>query len=250
MKKVINKVKITNDYDLFKRIKGNRPVNRVHVNRLKKSMMENFIPMPIVVNEKNEIIDGQHRFTAAKELGINVPYITIDDLGKDEVHRLNLTSKNWEANDFLSDYCESRKQDYLVYRDFLDKYGFDHNVTNAMLSGKNKMSGSKDNAAFRAGKFKVKSLNQAKKKADMLTEIGKFYPCVSAKERGYKKRRFIYAMLDIFDNPKYNHKEFLKKLKRLSAKLDGCSTTEEYTRAVEKIYNSNRPAGQKVRFYL
>jgi len=249
MKNVINKVKTTNDYNLFKRIQGNRPVSRVHVNKLKKSMIENFIPMPIVVNNKNEIIDGQHRFTAAKELGMNVPYIIIDDLGKDEVHRLNLTSKNWVAGDFLNDYCESRKQDYLIYRDFLEEYEFDHNVTNAMLSGKNRMSGTA-NADFRAGKFKVKALHQARKRADMLTEIGKYYPCISAKDRGYKRRRFIYAMLDIFDNPKYNHKEFLKKLKRLSAKLDGCSTTEEYTRVVEKIYNSNRPVSEKVRFYL
>lgn len=248
--KVVNKVKITNNYDQFNRIKGNRPVSRIHVNKLKRSMRENFIPMPIVVNDKNEIIDGQHRFVAAKELGLDVPYITIDNIGKDEVHRLNLASKNWVAPDFMNDYCENGNPNYVIYKEFLDKYGFDHNVTNAMLSGKNRMSGGSDCEAFRQGKFVVKDLERAIRNAERLTEIGKYYPCRSAKERGYKRRYFIYAMLDVFDHPRYNHGEFIKKLRRQSSRLDGISTIEGYLRAIEKIYNNNRPTSEKLRFYL
>lgn len=248
--KTINQVKTTNDYDMFKRCKGNRKINRLHVRRLKDSMMKEFIEMPIIINEKNEIIDGQHRFTAAKELGMNIPFIKVKNLGKEQIHRLNTNSKNWNGKDYLHDYCEMGMKDYIIYRDFLDKYGFDWNVTNAMLSDKNRMSGSKDNVAFIDGLFKVKNLKKAVDRAKKLLDIGQYYKCVSAKERGFRRRNFIYAMLDIFDNPNYNHKQFLKKLKYQSSKLDGCSTIEEYLRAVEKIYNNNRPSNSKVRLYI
>ena len=247
--RTVNQVKTTNDYNMFKRCKGNRQINKLHVKRLKESMSEEFIPMPIIVNEKNEIIDGQHRFTAAKELGLDIPFIKVNKLGKNQIHRLNTNSKNWNGKDYLYDYCEMGMSDYIVYRDFIEKYGFDWNVTNALLSGKNRMSG-KDNVLFIDGLFKVKNLSKAEKRARMLMDFAPFYPCVSVKERGFRRRNFIYAMLDVFDNPDYNHEEFLKKLNRQSAKLYGNSTIEEYLRAVEKIYNSNRPVGQKVRFYL
>jgi len=118
--RTVNQVKTTNDYNMFKRCKGNRQINKLHVKRLKESMSEEFIPMPIIVNEKNEIIDGQHRFTAAKELGLDIPFIKVNKLGKNQIHRLNTNSKNWNGKDYLYDYCEMGMSDYIVYRDFID----------------------------------------------------------------------------------------------------------------------------------
>ena len=62
MKPVIQR---TNKYDLFKRIESNREVNPAHLKKIEKSISEkNFLHLyPIIVNERMEIIDGQHRLS-------------------------------------------------------------------------------------------------------------------------------------------------------------------------------------------
>ena len=65
--KQVNQVLMTNDYSMFESMSGNRDVNDLHIKRLKESMQEKYISVPIIVNEKNQIIDGQHRFQSAKE---------------------------------------------------------------------------------------------------------------------------------------------------------------------------------------
>ena len=64
----MKKITVTNEYNQFRFVKGNRPLNDLHLSRLRRSMKENFLPIPIIVNERMEIVDGQHRFTICKEL--------------------------------------------------------------------------------------------------------------------------------------------------------------------------------------
>ena len=58
---MLMQVKETKNYSMFTTIGGNRPLNELHLNRLKKSMEEELLISPIIVNEKHEVIDGQHR---------------------------------------------------------------------------------------------------------------------------------------------------------------------------------------------
>ena len=67
-----NQVQTTSNYSLFTSLEGNRNVNKLHVKRLKESMQKKYLFTVIIVNEKYQIIDGQHRFTACK--GIRVAY--------------------------------------------------------------------------------------------------------------------------------------------------------------------------------
>jgi ParB-like chromosome segregation protein Spo0J len=64
----------TFDYDAYdpynNQLLGNRTPDRSHVRKIKESMEKNYYPTIIQVNEQNQIIDGQHRFLAIKELGL------------------------------------------------------------------------------------------------------------------------------------------------------------------------------------
>lgn len=77
--KIVNQVNQTNDYNLFKSLKGNRNVNKLHVQRLKESFKGDYLMSPIIVNQNYEIIDGQHRFNAAKDLSLPVNFIICND---------------------------------------------------------------------------------------------------------------------------------------------------------------------------
>ena len=54
--KQIGQVLTTTSYSRFKPVDGNRNKNLLHINRLKKSMSENYLFTVIIVNEKYEII--------------------------------------------------------------------------------------------------------------------------------------------------------------------------------------------------
>ena len=65
----------TNNYDMFKFKKENREINYNKVNNLKRKLIDDGRQiMPIICNKNMEIIDGQHRFEALKELAWDVMY--------------------------------------------------------------------------------------------------------------------------------------------------------------------------------
>lgn len=91
----LRQVHTTTFYPLFKPIDGNRTLNTLHLNRLRNAMVDNYLFTVIIVNERYEIIDGQHRFECIKELGYPLHYIICKGYGLDEVHILNQNSKDW-----------------------------------------------------------------------------------------------------------------------------------------------------------
>ena len=99
-----SEIYMTTDYSMFSSMKHNRNVSEAHIHRLMKSMSEKQYPVPIVVNEKNEIADGQNRFEAIKALNLPVYYMVIPGLTIDDVKRLNRDNKTWNE----IDYAESK----------------------------------------------------------------------------------------------------------------------------------------------
>ena len=77
--KVINSIYQTKDYNKFSFHPSNREIKDPHVRQLVKSMREKgWIPgSTIVVNEKGEVIDGQHRLMSAMIVGIPVKYVSV-----------------------------------------------------------------------------------------------------------------------------------------------------------------------------
>ena len=76
MYKKVGTVYSTTDYDSFAKLEGNRDVLQSRKNIIKESIEERgWIRNPVVVNEKMQIIDGQGRFEALKELGMPIEYV-------------------------------------------------------------------------------------------------------------------------------------------------------------------------------
>ena len=70
-------VRRTNEYDKFKFIEFNRPINKNHVATLKSKIEHNDMQTIITVDYNYGILDGQHRFTAYKELGLPFNYVRL-----------------------------------------------------------------------------------------------------------------------------------------------------------------------------
>ena len=79
------------DYGQFKYIKGNRELVEAHVRKLSDQISKKDFQIPIIVNEKMEVCEGQHRLEAYKSLGMPITYMIIAGLEIQDIIKLNLT---------------------------------------------------------------------------------------------------------------------------------------------------------------
>lgn len=237
----------TSDYSLFRFLDDNRDLNMLHVQRLVKSFEHKHLICPIIVNEKMEVIDGQHRLEASKAAGVPIFYIVVPGYSIQEVQILNVNQKNWTSTDFLHMYCERGKKPYLQLREFMEYFpDFKIRVCIRLLEGPKDncedLNGKMVHAKrFEEGRFVVKDLGKAYQYA---RKIAEFKPLFDR----YSSDQFVGALLKIFNKKNYNHKEMLHKITSSSIPLKKCQTVEEYLLLLEKIYNYKRSAGDKVSF--
>lgn len=94
--RIVGYVYETDDYEMFQKMEGNRDVEKF--GRIKTSMKKNgFINCPILINEKGEVSDGQHRLASAEELKLPVKFVVQPGISLKETIDLNTGQKNWTA---------------------------------------------------------------------------------------------------------------------------------------------------------
>jgi hypothetical protein len=233
----------TKDYSLFKTLNGNRDVNQIHLSRLKESMKENHLITIIMVNENYEIIDGQHRFLISQEYKLPIYYIICKNYGLKEVQILNANMKNWTIVDYVNGYCDLGYKDYIIYREYVDHYGFQSQVAILLLTNEHISGSNIENAAsrFKQGLFKVKDLDNAKKMAEKIMMIEPYY-------KGFLRRSFIYALFAMFKNENFEFTEFIAKLKQQPTTMCDCTNTAQYKVLIEEIYNYRRREKVNLRY--
>ena len=90
----------SSNYDMFKTMEGNREINSTNLNQIILSMKEKQLVIPIIVNEKFEIIDGQHRFSACKYLNLPVYFLISNGYDIEDVIRANVNGgRKWFDGD-------------------------------------------------------------------------------------------------------------------------------------------------------
>lgn len=150
----------TTKYAQFKDILGNRIINKEHVARLRKEIQANNLlaTCPIIVNEKMEVIDGQHRLEAARGLKVPVFYVKVPGLGIEHIIRLNTSQRRWGIWDYITLHIEHGNEEYVELKKFCDTYGFSPTVGSILTSERS--FGTTKSAAFREGRFEIKDLDQ------------------------------------------------------------------------------------------
>lgn len=118
-------IKQTTDYNKFKIVHGNRELLERHVNKLVDSILERNLlaANPILVNDKMEVIDGQHRLEASKRIGLPIHYTVVDRSSLREVQLLNTAVRNWTLTDFLNSYVAMGLEKYKELEKFVNDTG-------------------------------------------------------------------------------------------------------------------------------
>lgn len=108
------------DYEAFSFHELNRPIYEDHVKSLVKSIeRNNYLHLnPIIVDKHYQIISGQHRFSAARRLGVPIFYI-IADTSDNYILDANYNQRRTKLEDAIEFYIKTEgKDDYKI----LDKY--------------------------------------------------------------------------------------------------------------------------------
>ena len=227
---IINQVFQTLDYDIFKIITGNRPLNNRNYTKIINSMKQQQLLIPIIVNEKMEIIDGQHRFKACKELGLPVYYIIVNGYGLNEVERANTASAMWNKFNFLDMYIAKGEKNYIEFQSLLEKYKINISDLIKVFSMVQEKNIAVLGRNFEKGNFTLEGQDTVLKFLNDLQDFSFFSDCKSSK--------FVTAFLKLFFHEKYNHKRMKTALKVNSSALIKKNSYSEYlTLLTNEIYS-------------
>jgi len=120
---IITCVYQTTDYAKFKRLEGNREVLEARKSRIRKSIeLNGYIPVPIIVNEKLEVLDGQGRLEICKEKNLPIFYLILKDAPSNVCTILNSTTTPWSLMDYINYYADNGNEDYINLRSVIEKF--------------------------------------------------------------------------------------------------------------------------------
>jgi len=242
-------VETTTDYDLFKPLNGNRMIDESLIRRLVNSFSKRYLFSPILVNEYFEIVDGQHRYEAAKELNLPINYISVPGYGLHEIQILNSNTKNWTKLDYLDSYCELNIPAYLTMRDFMREFpefgiravetlttfnywgaNYNYKINRDRKESKQKNKVNVRTRRFEEGLLEIPDIEKSYKYARMILEYREFFT-------GYYRHSFVHTMVGLFDDERFKHEDFIEKVRMQPTSLVTCVTTEQYRALIENIYN-------------
>ena len=114
----------TRNYSIFNIILSNREVDKRHVNKLAASIQKKnlLFVRPLIVNERMDLIDGQHRLAACQQIDADVYYIKVDGLTKEDITVLNTHQKNWAMIDFINFYTIEGRQEFKLFSKLANQF--------------------------------------------------------------------------------------------------------------------------------
>ena len=237
----VNTVLKTNDYSKFKSKDGNRNLNELHLKRLTESVRQNDLlhANPILVNEKYEIIDGQHRFNVCRKLGKAIHYIKVKGLGLQEIQILNANSKNWKLDDYIDGYCQMNLPEYCYFKNLIRKTNL--GITSLLALFVTGTTSGNAMESLKTGNLKLGHKTRGLIILEWIEEWTKHYP-------NSFRRTFIVALVNLYNVKGYSHEKMMQKIKYQSTKLVDCTNTKTYLALLEEIYNF-KERGEKLRFF-
>ncbi len=226
------------NYDVFKLREKNRDITNVRVKNLVGSINELDMTdcMPIVVNERMEIIEGQTRYEACKHLGIPVHYIKKDFGGKSDkaMILLNANRADWTIDEYIEHYVKCNIPIYKEIKECQEKYDISSGVAICFIA--NTTHG--EPSTIRGGKLKRGAIPY-NVFGDILMDFKKIY-------KDYKHVYFIRALIYSIIWGYYDHKQDFHKFELNRYDIVNCANTQQYLAMFEDILNYRRKKGDKV----
>ncbi len=238
-----NVIQETSDYKIFKRLKGNRDVNQGMVADLVESFQEKpqlRLARPVLLNDKYEVIDGQHRLEASVKMHLPVYYMVVDDLTVDDARLLNALQRSWSMMDYAKSYADSGNHEYERFLELQREYQLSPSAVLRYCTAGRGTDSEKDRTAFRYGKFFIDDEATTIEWLNKLRGFSKFVPF-------WANTSFGLAVFRLLKTNSYDHERMMRKLDEGNA-LVVRGASYDFLRDLEIIYNRGASPNQTVRF--
>lgn len=240
----MKEIKSTTNYEMFKKLEGNRATTVARINKIKKSIMTvGYITSPILVNENMEIIDGQGRFEALKELRLPVEYIVQKGLNVKECIAMNIYQTNWKVIDYIKSYAAKGNPDYLRLTSLMTEFPLV--ATTEIMAIALFELGRFDPLKVREGNLEI-SEEQYEEAREKLKFI---YPIAIEYKNITRIRLILNAMLYCLYIPGIDKYRLKTKVISIleTGKIPPIPTVDEAMQLMEEIYNRN---SKRETFYI
>lgn len=233
----------TKNYDLFKKHPSNTPINETIVRKLMDSLTQrNMLSLkPILVNEKMQVLDGQHRLEAAKRLDMPIYYIVEKTAQDMDMILLNANQRTWKLADYhnffltqgspeyrkLDEFTKSHKMNLQEYMK-LDNYGRKSINSNNFRHGKFVMPTEEEQ------KGKLKIWNFAKELISFISKRRSDIPQV------LKSVNFQRALISFLKRDDISFEEIKNKVEMKIDIMGARSGMGGYYQMFLEIYNFRR----------
>jgi hypothetical protein len=225
----------TKNYDKFNFLKENREINSNHINRLCDSISKNnkLHLKPIIVNENYEVIDGQHRLTAAKKLDVPIYYQIDKSHNLKDIINLNVNQERWRFEDYLNFWVMEGKTDYIKLYEFWKETEFTLSIALRWMG-----VGGHALTYFREGKYKFSVSHEILDALFHTKNLLKFL-----NEKGILEKRFNFsaafhkAAKKFFLSPFVDANRFFNRLKVAYHLITYHAKADNYLEMLVKVYN-------------
>lgn len=107
----------TDNFDIFKLNKYNREISQAKVAKFMEQDLKDVI---YPVNSKGEILDGQHRIMACRELNQKIRFMIIDNADEDYIHNINTIGSVWSTKNFVDYFSAKKQRDYELLKFYVN----------------------------------------------------------------------------------------------------------------------------------
>lgn len=229
-------IKETSDYSAFKVDATNRAVTKIKklVASMKKYGWLDAYPAHVVSeNGKFIIKDGQHRFEAAKSLGIAVKFVPCKHHKDIAIPEINNAQRTWSIRDYVASWKQQGNPDYAKLVQFSESSGIGLSTCASLLSNKTP-SGNRDYSnitdAIKTGKFKIRTLDFAYDVASVVSACSGFIVWA-------KNSLFVAAIARALRVKEISAATLIEKIKANPGLLQLMPTMDAFIVMLEDLYN-------------
>lgn len=222
---------------MFKFDPLNRTIKPHKITKLKDSILRtNGNLQAVLIDQKGNIIDGQHRFVACKMLNLPVKY-TIADAGykPSDMLEMNNNGSGWVAGDYAEYHAKQGNPNYEIFLKYKQQFpeikdGVLCSILENKYTLKDRDKSSMTKRGFQTGTFVVMYENRAKTLLTHLKEISTFY-------KGWNRRAFVYALIHLSNCKDFSWDKFMAKLQIRHVNLYDYPKAEDFVKVLVDIYN-------------
>lgn len=240
--KVISSVKETTDYGKFKLLNENREITQKALAKIERSVKKDgWRNYPITVNEKMEIIEGQHTYFFAKENNLPLRYFIQEGATKVDCQIMNSARTGWTVTDYIHSYAESGNISYKYLEILVNRYSPAIPVSIIV----NILYNDHQTTIIREGKCNCtdEQFNEAIK---ILSYLEKFIPYIKI----IKGRKAVLydGIIFAYHLPNINKERLLEAIKSNCHSITPPATKETSLAEIERVYNRNLGHSKKIYF--